>query len=113
MVPSNATSDMHSDALPRISLHRVDFGDCILGETVTRTIPLSCNVPIQFGFEIKVMDPHPDMSISPLKGIIPPSGTIDVVVSFRPAALRMCKMEIEVPFPRPNACPVCDGLQLT
>ena len=75
---------------------RIDFGDCFLGETVTKTIPLVCNVPIQFGFEIKVIEPHPDITVSPLKGIIPASGGVDVVVQFRPAALRVCKMEIEV-----------------
>lgn len=81
---------------PPAPVPSIDFGDCFVGETVTKRIPLTCNVPIQFGFEIKVIDPHPDFTISPLKGIIPASGSIDVVVEFRPAALRVCKMEVEV-----------------
>lgn len=66
---------------------RVDFGVCHLGETVTKVYTLECKVPIQFAFEIKTVEPHPDISVSPMKGIIPASGKVDVTITFRPASL--------------------------
>ncbi len=63
---------------------------------VSRVLPLECKVPIQFSFEIAVVEPHPDITVRPLKGIIPASGSIDVVIEFRPASLAVASAEIEL-----------------
>lgn len=75
---------------------RIDFGVCHLGETVTRVIPLECKIPIQFSYEFKVVEPHPDITLVPPKGIIPASGATEITVSFRPASLAVATAEFEL-----------------
>ncbi len=84
----------------------VDFGTCYIGETVSKSIPLECKVPIQFGFEVKVIEPHPDFALSTLKGVIPASGAAELVVTFRPASLCVSTMEVEVNVSQFNFKPV-------
>ena len=44
--------------LPRI----VDFGKLAVGKSKSKTIPLSCKVPIQFEYEITVLEATPPAS---------------------------------------------------
>jgi len=92
LVPIHAYPSANSIALPRI----MDFGSVAIGTKRDKVLPLSCKVPLHFEFSIVVLDAHPDFHIAPLEGVIPPDGTVSIVVSFLPSKHRTARMEIQV-----------------
>jgi hypothetical protein len=91
VVPIHAYPSANDIVLPRI----VDFGKLAVGKSKSKTIPLSCKVPIQFEYEITVLEEHPDFTVSPLKGVIPPDGSTDIVITFKPSRHRTSRTELQ------------------
>jgi len=91
IVPIHAYPSANDIALPRI----IDFGNVAIGTSKTKIIPLSCKVPIQFEFEIAVLEAHSDFTITPTAGVIPPDGSTEVVVTFRPTQHRTARTELQ------------------
>jgi hypothetical protein len=75
---------------------KLDLGVCPLAETTTKVVMLRCNVPIQFEYELTVTQPHPDIVITPLRGVIPSEGHVAVEVQFTPRALACASCELLV-----------------
>eukprot|EP00449_Zooxanthella_nutricula_P039625 CAMPEP_0198597400 /NCGR_PEP_ID=MMETSP1462-20131121/144375_1 /TAXON_ID=1333877 /ORGANISM="Brandtodinium nutriculum, Strain RCC3387" /LENGTH=500 /DNA_ID=CAMNT_0044329061 /DNA_START=36 /DNA_END=1534 /DNA_ORIENTATION=+ len=90
VVPIHAYPSVNDLSLPRI----IDFGRVAIGTRKTRTIPLSCKIPIQFEYEITVLEDHPDFEVSPLLGAIPADGAAEVVVTFAPTRHRTSRVEL-------------------
>eukprot|EP00040_Diaphanoeca_grandis_P010755 m.55100 g.55100 ORF g.55100 m.55100 type:complete len:583 (+) comp22022_c0_seq1:198-1946(+) len=67
---------------------RIDFGSCAIGESVCKRIPLSCNVPIDFDFEVQVAESSPSIEITPQQGQIPAKGTTSLSITFTPQAYK-------------------------
>lgn len=103
VVPIHAYPSANDIVLPRI----IDFGKVALGTSKTKTIPLSCKIPIEFEFEILTLEEHPDIIISPQSGVIPAHGTTEVVVTFRPTQHRTARTEIQVNIAQFDFEPVC------
>lgn len=91
LVPIHAYPSANDIFLPRI----VDFGKVAIGTSRTKVIPLSCKIPIQFEFEIVVLEAHPDFEVTPLLGVIPPDGTTNVAVTFLPTKHRTARTELQ------------------
>merc|ERR1719327_1946096 len=91
VVPIHAYPSANDIVLPRI----LDFGRVPIGTSRTKVIPLSCKIPIQFEFEITILEAHPEFEVTPLKGVIPADGTQDVTVTFRPAKHRTARSELQ------------------
>jgi len=105
LVPIHAYPSTNSIALPRI----IDFGSVAIGTKRAKVLPLSCKVPLHFEFNILVLDAHPDFHISPLEGVIPPDGAVNVTITFLPSKHRTARMEIQV-----NSAPFdCEPMQIT
>lgn len=64
LIPLHAYPVMNDVIFPT----RIDMGRCSLGETVTRTVALECNVPIEFGFQLHPLQHSPEFHIFPLQG---------------------------------------------
>lgn len=92
VVPIHAYPSTNDIALPRI----VDFGRVPIGSSRTKVIPLNCKIPINFEFEITVLESHPDFEIGPLTGMIPKDGTTEIVITYLPTKHRTARAEIEV-----------------
>mmetsp|Transcript_50838 Transcript_50838/g.94107 ORF Transcript_50838/g.94107 Transcript_50838/m.94107 type:complete len:874 (+) Transcript_50838:125-2746(+) len=92
VVPIHAYPSTNDIALPRI----VDFGRVAISTPKTKAIPLSCKIPINFEFEITVLQAHPDFQIKPLSGTIPKDGSTEIVITFLPTKHRTARAEIEV-----------------
>mmetsp|Transcript_38006 Transcript_38006/g.88821 ORF Transcript_38006/g.88821 Transcript_38006/m.88821 type:complete len:894 (+) Transcript_38006:134-2815(+) len=92
VVPIHAYPSATGIDLPRI----VDFGSVPLGTTRTKSIPLTCKIPIQFEYEIVILEEHPDFEISPLSGIVPANGTTSIALTFLPTKHRTCRTELKV-----------------
>lgn len=54
----------------------IDFGKCVLGSVSNRVAQIKCSTPIKFPFQLVVTDAHPDLILSPLKGVIPANGFV-------------------------------------
>eukprot|EP00741_Cyanophora_paradoxa_P023818 tig00021623_g23007.t1 len=92
LVPIHAYPVMNENVFPRF----VDLGDCPISETTTRVIPLTCKVPVHFEFEITITRPHPDFRVSPLRGVVPGNGHVEVCIDYRPSVLATVSMEMSI-----------------
>lgn len=91
IVPIHAYPAANDVTLPRI----IDFGRVPIGATRTRTVPLTCKIPIQFEYEFTLIEEHPDIQVTPLSGKIPADGTVNVVVTFKPTRHRTARAELQ------------------
>jgi len=80
IVPIHAYPAVNDIKLPRV----IDFGRVAIGTTKTKTVPLKCTIPISFEYEIEMLATHPNITVAPLKGVIPANGSVDVAVTFSP-----------------------------
>ncbi|PWA29855.1 hypothetical protein CCH79_00018116, partial [Gambusia affinis] len=55
-----------------------------LGQSVQHVIPLSCSCPVDFEFQVYIVQPHDAYSIHPLAGVIPANGEVLMTVTFCP-----------------------------
>ena len=66
----------------------VDFGNVKVGETATMVFPIVNKIPInfEFGFEQIVNKNYleDEVEISPMSGIVPKKGMVEIEVLFRP-----------------------------
>ncbi|XP_027867106.1 cilia- and flagella-associated protein 221 isoform X1 [Xiphophorus couchianus] len=62
----------------------IDFSAIPLGQSVRHVIPLSCSCPVDFEFQVYVIQPHDAYSIHPLTGVIPANGEVLMTVTFCP-----------------------------
>uniref|UniRef100_A0A8C6SCH4 Cep192-like domain-containing protein n=1 Tax=Neogobius melanostomus TaxID=47308 RepID=A0A8C6SCH4_9GOBI len=63
---------------------RIDLPAAALQQSVSHAIPLRCSCPIDFEFQVSVIEPSQAFSIRPLAGVIPANGQVDIVVTFTP-----------------------------
>ena len=84
------------------TLAKIDFpkniklGPCNVGDTVTKVVKLESSVPIQFEYDLKILQPNSQISISPMKGIIPANGSQDVIIKFTPLKMSTALCQLEV-----------------
>lgn len=91
VVPIHGYPSANDIVLPRI----LDFGSVAIGTSRTKVIPLTCKVPIQFEFEVKILEASPDFEVSPLRGMIPAQNTVEIVIRFSPTKYRTSRMELQ------------------
>ena len=74
----------------------LDFGKIPLCEPAVRKLSLSCSIPVNFSFEVKILQGHPYFQVEPRLGIIPANGSIDVKIVFSPMTLGRCTTKLRV-----------------
>lgn len=92
LIPIHAYPMMNQTSFPR----RISFGKCGIGESTTRRVNLTCNVPIDFEYEITVIKPNAAFAVQPAQGIVPANGVMQIKITFSPSRLVTELMEIEV-----------------
>lgn len=92
VVPIHAYPVVNTASFPTA----IDFGKCGLSESMHKVVPLSSSVPIEFEFELRVLQPSAFFEISPLSGIIPANGKADIRIDFHPLQLHSAQMNIQV-----------------
>ena len=92
LIPIHGYPMMNQTRFPR----RISFGKCAVGETYTKRVSLTCNVPIDFEYEIFLLDSNAAFVVQPQNGVVPANGAVDVEVIFRPARLVTEMTELEV-----------------
>ena len=72
----------------------LDFGTVALGSAVARDLELRCKVPIEFEYELTVEQQHPDITVTPLQGVIPANGSATIRVRYRPVKLQVARARL-------------------
>jgi hypothetical protein len=92
VVPCHGYPVMNELELPK----RVEFGSCPINDVKFETIDLECKTPINFEYELTVVEPHPEISVTPLKGTVPALGSAQIEVRYRPTTFRTATMKFQV-----------------
>ncbi|XP_044044430.1 cilia- and flagella-associated protein 221 isoform X2 [Siniperca chuatsi] len=74
----------------------IDLSSVPLGQSVCHAIPLRCSCPIDFEFQVCVIQPHEAFSIHPLTGVIPANGEVKIIVTFRPFQYETSQVTIQL-----------------
>ncbi|XP_035854667.1 cilia- and flagella-associated protein 221 isoform X2 [Sander lucioperca] len=85
---------------PRINLSAVP-----LGQSVCHAIPLRCSCPIDFEFQVYIIQPHEAFTIHPLTGVIPANGEEKIIVTFSPFQYETCQVTIQLVISQFNTRP--------
>ncbi|XP_056286795.1 cilia- and flagella-associated protein 221 isoform X2 [Pseudoliparis swirei] len=75
---------------------RIDLSVVPLGQSVHHAIPLRCSCPIDFEFQVYVIQPHEAFSIHPLTGVIPADGEETITVTFSPFQYETCHVTMQL-----------------
>eukprot|EP00002_Diphylleia_rotans_P028351 TRINITY_DN5721_c0_g2_i4.p1 TRINITY_DN5721_c0_g2~~TRINITY_DN5721_c0_g2_i4.p1 ORF type:complete len:871 (+),score=134.27 TRINITY_DN5721_c0_g2_i4:91-2703(+) len=92
LVPIHAYPTMNKVFFPKV----IDFGLTAINEVSTKTFKLSCTVPIDFEFELETVEPHPFITITPSRGIVPANDTIPISVQYKPLSYETSRATIRV-----------------
>ena len=92
MVPCHGYPVMNEVELPT----HVDLGSCPINELKFRTVELACKTPINFEYDCEVIEPHPEIEITPVKGTVPALGSVSIELRYRPTAYRTALMRFRV-----------------
>ncbi|AWO95594.1 putative primary ciliary dyskinesia protein 1 [Scophthalmus maximus] len=75
---------------------RIDLSFVPLGQSVRHVIPLRCSCPIDFEFQVYVVQAHEAFSIHPLTGVIPANGEVKLTVTFSPLQYETCQVTMQL-----------------
>ncbi|XP_042261354.1 cilia- and flagella-associated protein 221 [Thunnus maccoyii] len=76
-----------------------------LGQSLSHAIPLRCSCPIDFEFQVYVIQPHEAFSIHPLAGVIPANGELKIIVTFSPFQYETSQVTIQLVISQFNTKP--------
>lgn len=92
VVPLHAYPALAEAALPT----RIDFGKVAQGQSTVRELPLRAGADVEFEFQVKVLQPHPDFALTPLEGVVPAGGAAAIVFTFTPSRMATASCIVEV-----------------
>lgn len=92
LIPIHAYPVVNDIIFPKL----IEFGECKIGKTYTKKIPIRCNVPIEFEYELKIINENEDITIYPLNGIIPANDTTEVLIQYHPSNFTTANCDISV-----------------
>lgn len=72
----------------------IDLGKCQIGQTLSKSLELTCTVPVTFEYEIRVTEAHPDIMIGPVTGEIPGKSSISIEITYTPHSASTASCEI-------------------
>ncbi|XP_040888487.1 cilia- and flagella-associated protein 221 [Toxotes jaculatrix] len=83
----------------------IDLSAVPLGQSVSHAIPLRCSCPIDFEFQVHIIQPHEAFSIHPLTGVIPANGEVELMVTFSPFQYETSQATIQLVISQFNTKP--------
>lgn len=102
LIPIHAYPVVGTVEVPR----NIDFGQCSIGQPITRQVPMRCSVPINCDFEVHVTAPDPAFTVGPARGTIVAKQAGHLAVTYTPGAYCTSTMTFEVCLVQPNAVAV-------
>ncbi|XP_068165730.1 cilia- and flagella-associated protein 221 [Antennarius striatus] len=83
----------------------IDLSAVPLGQSVHHAIPLRCSCPVDFEFQVHIIQPHEAFSIHPLTGVIPANGDVQVIVTFTPLQYETSQVTFQLSVSQFNSKP--------
>ncbi|KAF6733336.1 Cilia- and flagella-associated protein 221 [Oryzias melastigma] len=74
----------------------IDLSAVPLGQSVQRTIPLRCSCPVDFEFQVLVIQSHEAFSVQPLSGVISANQDSKITVTFSPRQYRTSSITFQL-----------------
>ncbi|XP_056882979.1 cilia- and flagella-associated protein 221 isoform X1 [Takifugu flavidus] len=84
---------------------RIDLPASPLGKSVRRAILLTCSSPIDFAFQVYIIESHEAFSIHPLRGVIQTGGEGQITVTFTPVQYETSQFTFQVVISQFNTKP--------
>jgi len=92
LIPLHAYPVLNKLDFPR----SCSFGFVPLCEPRKKVITLTCSIPVDFSYELEVVEPHAYFHIEPLSGVIPANGSTDITITFNPITLGQCNLQMRL-----------------
>eukprot|EP00644_Phytophthora_capsici_P003564 jgi/Phyca11/116869/e_gw1.31.214.1 len=92
LIPLHAYPTVNEVTFPT----RMDFGNVPRGSCTKKYVDISCSVPVEFEYQLRVTKAHPAFTIFPLTGTIPPNGEARIELEFRPVIYATANAELEL-----------------
>ncbi|XP_078572039.1 cilia- and flagella-associated protein 221-like [Branchiostoma floridae x Branchiostoma japonicum] len=102
LIPIHAYPVMNTADFPS----QVTFPPTPIGQIRVKKIPLRCNAPIDFEFQISFIQPHPAFKVEPQTGTVPANGEAVITVTFSPSEFITANMKIQVTVSQFNSKPL-------
>nr|XP_002733102.1 PREDICTED: primary ciliary dyskinesia protein 1-like [Saccoglossus kowalevskii] len=102
LIPIHAYPVMNTADFPEI----VHFPPVPLSHSLSKIIPLRCNAPIDFEYQLTYLESHPAFSVSPLSGIVPANGEVSIAVTFTPTDFITAHMKLQLNISQFNSKPL-------
>ncbi|ETN10969.1 hypothetical protein PPTG_09992 [Phytophthora nicotianae INRA-310] len=92
LIPLHAYPMVNEVAFPT----RIDFGVVARGTCARKFFDITCSVPVEFEYELRVTKPHPAFTVFPLTGTISPRGEARIELEYRPLQYATASAELEL-----------------
>jgi hypothetical protein len=102
LVPIHAYPVMNTAKFPS----HVRFPTTPVGRTRNKTLTLECDVPVDFEFQLTALQHHPAFVITPMRGVVPANGKVDVMVTFAPTEFNTAVMKVKLELTQFNSSPL-------
>ncbi|CAK8672316.1 unnamed protein product [Clavelina lepadiformis] len=107
LVPLHAFPVMDTSKFPRKLVF--PSSGTILGESCSKILPLSSDCPVEFEFQITILQSHPSFKVEPLSGVVPGEGKTNIHVTFTPTEYVTAHMAMQLVISQFNTKPLlCD-----
>jgi len=92
LIPLHAYPVLNKLDFPR----SCSFGFVPLCEPRRKVVTLTCSIPVDFSYELEVVEPHAYFHIEPVSGVIPANGSTDITITFNPITLGQCNLQMKL-----------------
>ncbi|KAJ4459819.1 putative Primary ciliary dyskinesia protein 1 [Paratrimastix pyriformis] len=92
-VPVHGYPVMNSEAVfPKA----IDFGMCPIGQRKSKYVTMECKIPVSFEYRLTWIEPHGDIVVEPMEGLVPAEGRSVVRVDFTPTRFATATARLKV-----------------
>ncbi|XP_038044642.1 cilia- and flagella-associated protein 221-like [Patiria miniata] len=102
LVPVHAYPAMSTAEFPEV----IKFPPVSISESRTRVIPLRCDAPVDFEFQLTFLQPHPAFTVEPMSGIVPGNSEVNITVTFAPTEFSTALMKLQLVTSQFNSKPL-------
>ena len=71
-----------------------------------KVIPIKCNIPMDFEYQLKFVQPHPAITITPMTGTVPGNGQVELTATYSPSDFSTAIMKLQLIISQFNTKPL-------
>nr|XP_054768030.1 cilia- and flagella-associated protein 221-like isoform X1 [Lytechinus pictus] len=101
VIPVHAYPVMMAD-FPEI----VKFPPTPVSQRSRKVIPIKCNIPLDFEYQLKFIQPHPAITITPMSGTVPGNGQVELTATYSPSDFSTAIMKLQLIISQFNTKPL-------